>query len=400
MSAARRRKLRQVQAMARPLALPLAAVAAAVVLPVLHADRVHALPSSVVQTVNKAQFQPSEAMPVYAPASAAEAQARRILDARIRSLGETFPGDVGLAVKDLQTGFTTSFDGNAPFPQQSVSKFWVTLTALDKADRGELDLFAPVTVTKADLTLFNQPIAAQIGPNGYRTTLAELMQRAMQQSDNTCNDFVLWRVGGPDAVREFLRRKGIEGIRFGPGERKLQSAIAGMEWRPSMVGAGFYAARNALPASVRKAAFDNYMADPVDGATPLGVVDALAKLKQGKLLSPASTQRLLEIMSHTKTGPQRLKGGLQPGWVLSHKTGTGQVYGGVQAGYNDIGVITGPDGRSYSLAVLIRKTTVPLPTRMALMQNVTRAAIEYSRNMQGYDMARTGGGREGGSGGE
>ena len=386
-SSAGRRKIRQAQRKLRPLALPLAGAAAAILLPALQADRVHALPPSVIQTVDKAEFQPSEAMPVYAPASAAEASARRILEARIRSLGESFNGDVGIAVKDLQTGFTTSFDGNAHFPQQSVSKFWVTLTALDKADRGELDLFAPVTVTKADLTLFNQPIAAQIGPNGYRTTLAELMQRAMQQSDNTCNDFVLWRAGGPEAIREFLRRKGIEGIRFGPGERKLQSAIAGMEWRPSMVGSGFYAARNALPASVRRAAFQNYMADPIDGATPLGVVDALAKLKLGKLLSPASTQRLLGIMSHTKTGPQRLKGGLQGGWTLAHKTGTGQVYGGVQAGYNDIGVITGPDGRSYSLAVLIRRTSVPLPTRMALMQNVTRAAIDYSRNMQGYNVA-------------
>ena len=32
-------------------------------------------------------------------------------------------------------------------------------------------------------------------------------------------------------------------------------------------------------------------------------------------------------MSHTKTGANRLKGGLAPGWVLNHKTGTGQVLG-------------------------------------------------------------------------
>ena len=32
-------------------------------------------------------------------------------------------------------------------------------------------------------------------------------------------------------------------------------------------------------------------------------------------------------MGNTKTGANRLKGGLQPGWTLSHKTGTGQVLG-------------------------------------------------------------------------
>ncbi|HEU0133993.1 MAG TPA: class A beta-lactamase, partial [Allosphingosinicella sp.] len=319
----------------------------------------------------------STTAPAIPAATAQEAAARRILEGQVRALGQAFSGDIGIAVRDVQSGWTTSYDGDTFFPQQSVSKFWVALTALDKADRGDLSLSRPVTLTRADMTLFHQPVAAQIGANGYTTTVESLMTRALQQSDNTCNDAVLWRAGGPEAVRAFLRNKGISGIRFGPGERLLQSEIAGIEWRQSYAyGGGFYTARNAVPAAVRRAAFERYIKDPMDGATPVGIVGALARLKRGELLSPESTRKLLSIMSNTKTGPQRLKGGLAPGWRLAHKTGTGQVLGGVQAGYNDIGVITGPDGRSYSVAVLIRKTTVPLPTRMALMQNVTRAAID------------------------
>ncbi len=48
----------------------------------------------------------------------------------------------------------------------------------------------------------------------------------------------------------------------------------------------------------------------------------------------------------------------------------------MQAGYNDIGILTAPDGRSYAVAVMIKKTTTPLPVRMTLMNNVTRAVIE------------------------
>jgi beta-lactamase class A len=325
-------------------------------------------------------------------------EAQRILADTIRTLGENFDGDIGIAVEDVQTGWTTAYDGNTFFPQQSVSKFWVALTALDKVDKGELSLTAPFTLHKADITLFHQPIAAQIGADGYTTSVAELMTRALQQSDNTCNDAVLWRAGGPDAVRAFLRAKGIEGIRFGPGERKLQSAIAGVQWQQAWAtNGGFYKARDALPLAQRRAAFERYIANPMDGATPLGVVDALSRLKKGELLSPASTQRLLGIMSHTKTGPQRLKGGLQPGWTLSHKTGTGQVLGGVQAGYNDIGVITGPDGHSYAMAVLIRRSASPLQQRMAAMQRTVRAVIAYHQNAEGTDMAgyrsNSGGGR-------
>jgi beta-lactamase class A len=323
--------------------------------------------------------------------------AHRALEAEIRAIGQAFNGDIGIAVREVETGWSAAYDGETFFPQQSVSKFWVALTALDKADRGELNLSRPVTLHKSDITLFHQPIAAQIDADGYTTTISELMFRALTQSDNTCNDAVLWRAGGPEAVRSFLREKGIGGVRFGPGERLLQSSIAGLDaWKPNYAGNGFYAARNALPMSVRRAAFERYIANPMDGATPLGVVDALARLKRGELLSPESTQRLLSIMSNTKTGKQRLKGGLQPGWHLAHKTGTGQVLGSVQAGYNDIGVITAPDGHSYAIAVMIRRTSAPLGQRMLAMQNTVRAVINFHGAAEnGADLAYRGGSRGG-----
>jgi beta-lactamase class A len=358
-------------------------------------DGAHAQPASAPRYSAPSR---SYEAPEVAPATPQEAAARRILEGQVRALGQAFSGDIGIAVRDVQSGWTTSFDGDTYFPQQSVSKFWVALTALDKADRGELSLSRPVTLTKTDITLFHQPIAAQIGANGYTTTIESLMTRALQQSDNTCNDAVLWRAGGPEAVRAFLRDKRIDGIRFGPGERLLQSQIAGIEWQQSWAyNGGFYKARNALPLSARRAAFERYIANPMDGATPNGIVDALSRLKRGELLSPGSTQKLLGIMGNTKTGPQRLKGGLQPGWHLSHKTGTGQVLGGEQAGYNDIGLLTGPDGRSYAVAVMIRRTSAPLGERMAAMQSTVRAVIGFDQNLTSYGMARYGEASEPGS---
>jgi beta-lactamase class A len=337
-------------------------------------------------------------MPAVPAATAQEAAARRILEGQVRALGQAFSGDIGIAVRDVQSGWTTSYDGETYFPQQSVSKFWVALAALDKADRGELSLDAPVTVRRDDMTLFHQPIAAQLGGSGYNTNLNTLIYRAITQSDNTCNDFVLWKAGGPDAVRGFLRYKGIEGIRFGPGERLLQSQIAGIRWQQSYAyNGGFYRARAAVPASQRRAAFERYIANPMDGATPNGIVEALARLKRGELLSAASTHKLLSTMGNTKTGAQRLKGGLSSGWRLSHKTGTGQVLGGEQAGYNDIGILTGPDGRSYAVAVMIRRTSAPLGHRMQAMQNIVRAVISFDQNMKDYGMARYGASSDQGS---
>ena len=306
----------------------------------------------------------------------APAQAPTYLANRVDELGKQFNGRVGIAVRSVNEGWSTSWNGNELSPQQSVSKLWVAITALDAVDKGRVRLDDRVTLTRSDLTLFHQPIATRILGGGTTVSLADLMFQALTRSDNTCNDKLMRSVGGPDAVRSMIRAKNLGAIRFYDGERSLQSRIAGLTWSPSYsIGNAFYEARNALPMAVRKAAFNRYVEDPYDGASANAIVDALARLKRGELLSPTSTARLLTIMSQTSTGKNRLRGGLKPGWSLSHKTGTGQVLGSTQAGYNDIGILTAPDGRSYSVAVMIKKTSTPLEVRMRLMNNVVRATI-------------------------
>ena len=303
-------------------------------------------------------------------------QAPAYIARSVDELGRSFRGRVGIAVRSVDEGWTTDWNGNELNPQQSVSKLWVAITALDAVDKGRVRLDDQVTLTRSDLTLFHQPIAAKILGGGATTSLGDLMFQALTKSDNTCNDKLMRSVGGPEAVRAMIREKGLGAIRFYDGERSLQSRIAGLTWSPSYsIGNAFYEARNALPMAVRKAAFNRYVEDPYDGASANAIAGALARLKRGELLSPASTARLLMIMSQTSTGKNRLKGGLKPGWSLSHKTGTGQVLGAAQAGYNDIGLLTAPDGRSYAVAVMIKKTSVPLPVRMTLMNNVVRSVI-------------------------
>lgn len=312
-------------------------------------------------------------------ASASSRSAQYALQKHITEIGRSFDGDIGIAVKDVQSNYLAQFDGNTYFPQQSVSKLWGALAALSKVDAGALNLSSTVQLSRSDRTLFHQPIAALIPENGsYRTTVSRLMLRAIQQSDNTANDAVLRKIGGPAAVRTFLRAAGLVGIRFGPGERLMQSRLAGLEWHQRYsVGRAFYTARAEVPMRARRAAFDAYIANPPDGAKPVAVVSALQLLKRGELLSNDSAARILDIMSRTRTGPNRLKGGLPSGWRIAHKTGTGQQLGNTQTGYNDIGIITSPRGRSYAVAVMIRRTSAPVWSRMRAMQQVSRAVVRY-----------------------
>ena len=303
-------------------------------------------------------------------------QAPRYLADRVDQLGKAFPGRVGITVRSVDDDWSTGWRTSELFPQQSVSKLWVAITALDAADKGRVKMSEKVNLSKSDLTVFHQPIRARVLGGGYTTSLDDLLFKAITTSDNTANDKLMRSVGGADAVRSMIAAKKLGAIRFYDGERALQSRIAGLIWTPSFsIGRAFYEARSALPKKVRKAAFDRYVADPFDGASPDAMTAALARLKRGELLSPESTRRLLSVMAQTKTGPNRLKGGLKPGWKLSHKTGTGQEFDGQQAGYNDVGILTAPDGRSYSIAVMIKLTSAPLPTRMKMMNDVVKATI-------------------------
>ncbi len=292
----------------------------------------------------------------------------------VRNLGQSFNGKVGIAVHRIGADWTVAWNGTSLFPQQSVSKLWVSMAFLDAVDRGKIRLTDTTTITRNDLTVFHQPTAALVGTSGWTTSYSDLMRRAMTQSDNTANDALLRAVGGPEAVRSFLARRTIKDVRFGPGERLLQSATAGLDWRQDYsIGRNFYAARSRLPMSVRTKALDNYLSNPPDGAAPSSIVKALAKLKEGEMLSSASSQLLMSIMSEAKTGPQRIKGGVPPGWKYLHKTGTGQDLAPRSTGYNDIGIMTAPDGTSYAVAVMIGSTTEPIPVRWQLMQAVAKA---------------------------
>jgi beta-lactamase class A len=290
----------------------------------------------------------------------------------IKSLWLGFNGQVGIAIARDDGSWMISHRGDELFPQQSVSKTWVTMALLDAVDKGQVRLDEPVTVRDQDLTVFSRSMEQKVGEEGYATTYDELVRLALIHSDNTANDVNLKRAGGPSAVRAMIAEKGLGSIRFGPGEGPLQAGTAGLVWQSEYrKDRAFQIARARLPLATREKAIWRYIADPPDGASPVAIARALLRLNRGELLSPASTRYMLTRMSESETGPKRLRAGLPYGWGFLHKTGTGQDLFGLTAGYNDAALVTAPDGTTYAIVVLIRSTRVSVPKRMEFMQAIS-----------------------------
>ena len=332
------------------------------------------------------QAQSLVSVPVPPPLPRALRPAPASLVNAIAELQSGFQGKAGIAVRAVDDGWTVEAGGRQLLPQQSVSKLWVALTVMDLRDQGKIRLDEPIVVRPQDLTLFHQPIAMLVKGDGYRTTVGELLTRALTHSDNTANDRLLTAVGGPPAVRAMIARKRLGAIRFGPGERLLQSGTAGLTWQPSYaVNGGFLTARNRLSPAVRAAALDAYVRNPPDGAAPIAIADAIARLAKGDLLSETSTRILLDTMGRSVTGRARLRAALPGGWQIAHKTGTGQDLGRRNAGFNDVGLLTAPDGRRYAIAVMIGDTIRPMPERQKLIQNAAAAVAQYAATTRPLD---------------
>lgn len=303
----------------------------------------------------------------------------RAFEQELEEIGASLEGKVGIAVVDGKTRRLYDFNGLELFPQQSVSKLWVALTALSLVDAGALDLSEEVSIRREDLTLFYQPIRDIVYARGaFDTDYADLVRRAITRSDNTANDRLLRRVGGAETVQGWINENDLGAIRFGRDERTKQSAIAGLEWRQYYSHKDqFFQARGRVPDDERRAAFERYLADPIDGATPHAIASAMVRLADGELLSDRSTELIRSTLGQTRSGPRRLKGGVPQGWRVEHKTGTGQVLDGEQSGYNDVGLLIAPDGREYGVAVMIGRTRENNSERMALMREVSAATARF-----------------------
>jgi beta-lactamase class A len=304
------------------------------------------------------------------------------LQDRLTALAEAYREPVGIAVTDVTGRWTAQVAGDEVFPQQSVSKLWVALSVMQAVDHHGLSLDQSVVLTPDDRSVFYQPLASHIrGPNGFSTTIYDLLRRQLTESDNAANDKLIRELGGGGAITRTLAEKGLDGLGVGETERDLQTRTAGLTWRPEYGQTWiFKQAREQLPETVRDAALADYLAHPADGAKPAAITETLAALRRGELLSPASTQLMLDLMAQCRTGSSRLRAGLPRDWTIAHKTGTGPDWRGASVGINDVGLITAPDGHAYAVAVMMRETRKPFGARHALMQKVARTVVDYWRS--------------------
>lgn len=277
------------------------------------------------------------------------------LDRQLETIAQGTDGELGVCAK-LPDGALACVNGDQRYSMQSVMKLIVGAAVMEAIDRGDLQLDDRVVLTREDLSLHVQPLARIVRETGrFDTTIGDLVERAVVESDSAATDYLYARLGGAPAINAFLERAGASpGIRIDRDERHLQTEISGVTWRPDFVELGrLEAARAALSEQQKRAAFEAYLVDPRDTATPRAMAEFLDRLAGGELLSEPSTLHFLGVMRRTRTFPTRLRAGVPETWQVAHKTGTSDDFAGLNAITNDVGLLITPDGVVIPIAAFL-----------------------------------------------
>jgi beta-lactamase class A len=264
------------------------------------------------------------------------------LSAQLDQIAKTVHGRVGGSALMIETGQSASVRGGDRFPMESVCKLPIAMAILNDIDRGDLTLHEKLRVLPADLVppAVHSPLRDQ-NPHGTELSVRELLQFTIQQSDGTASDVLLRLAGGPRRVTSYTRRLVGSGIAIEEPE-------------------------NALARS-DKAGYRNW-------ATPDASVALLQSLQEGRALSAASRELLLDLLTTTSTSTHRIQGLLPQGTPVGHKTGTSGTYHGLTRGTNDIGLVTLPNGRHLAIAVFVADSSADEMAREGVIAKIAKAA--------------------------
>lgn len=318
----------------------------------------------------------ADALPPLAQDVAALGAPDTALEAKIAGLAnEAGLAKIGFAAVDLTKGRTAFVRGGELFPMQSVYKLPIAVAFLRMVQRGEARLEAKVRLSAADIAPGHSPMSARLRQKPTDFTSRQLLDHMLLNSDNTAADALVKLAGGPEKIQAAIKTFAIDGLRVDRYERDLQPQASGLEPNAAYADpAAFEAAFNALGEAKQKEALARYLRDPRDTASPRAVATLIVKVMSGHLIQPRFAMLLTDLMRRTKTGEDRLKGGLLPGWTFAHRSGTSRAVQGTTAVFNDAGLATHKNGSKIVIVLFIEGATLS-PDQLAQFHRATARAV-------------------------
>ncbi len=229
---------------------------------------------------------------------------------------------------DLDNGVYVNANGIKPLPAASTIKIPVLIAFLQDVDEGKIYLDEELTMTEANRVSGSGGI--QYKGVGKKYSAIDVATQMIINSDNAATEMIIERLGGKDQLNERFWEWGLESTMI----------------------------KNLLP--------------DLEGTNTTSARDLallLAKVNQGQLISLRSRDRLMDIMTRTKTRTL-LPQGIEDGAMIAHKTGD------IGKALADAGIIDMPTGKRYVGAVIVTRPHND-PAARTLIQDISGTTYQH-----------------------
>jgi beta-lactamase class A len=130
----------------------------------------------------------------------------------IQELIQNFGGDIGIYVKDLETGAEFEVNADTIFPTASLVKIPILIKIFDKIEQGELDYQMELKYGPEPDYEYSGDIISNLTP-GTEVALSELIHLMMTTSNNTASLWNQYLAGTGTEINRWLAENGFDSTR-------------------------------------------------------------------------------------------------------------------------------------------------------------------------------------------
>lgn len=282
-------------------------------------------------------------------------------------------GDVGVAIKHVESGTEVLVNADSKYPMASAFKLPILVELFYQRAEGKLTLNDRIEVGPGDLHVGSGSMSQLFDAPGVQLSIHNLINLMMRISDNSAADILLNKVGARNVTAR-MRSLGLETIRVDRTTQELILDQSGVDYATygNLPLAELREKLQAVDAPAAARANDEFSRTEKDVASPHDMNRLLEKLHLGQIVDRASSDEIIEILKQCQTGLARIRGLLPDDAVVAHKTGT---IGGTT---NDTGIVYLPDNAGRLLiTIFTNNAKAPAADRERVIAEISRYAFDY-----------------------
>lgn len=267
-----------------------------------------------------------------------------ILEQSLSQQINSFNGESGILIKDLQSNWEISFNKDKLFPSASIVKIPIMVSCFYAMQNGKLKYDSAIRLKSADKASGSGVLKNM--PTGKEISVAELLELMITKSDNTAANMLIDRLGF-EYLNKSFKSYGVKNTNLSRKMVDFKSRSQGIE---------------------------NY-------TTAEDIALVLEKIYRGEIINQEVSKQCIDLLKKQKIN-DRIPKHLPEEVVVAHKTGLERFV------CHDAGIVYTPNG-DFIICALIKHSKTTSKSAKEFIANVAEIAYQHFENRQTMTGAKT-----------